>query len=125
MEKNTFLFAGNRHNIKRNTVANSYLELDNEESLTLYVISSEKVEEFEKANNIIRLDQDVFERLQTTRTIKDENNELTQVIIELPDNLKRTIRYDYNIMTREFNFKTNEAFNYINQNYKERSKKRI
>lgn len=125
MVKTTFLFVGYRHFIKSNTVSNSYLALDNDDIVNMYIIASDGVEEFEKNNNIIRLDEEVFNKLQTTRAIKNNNQEITQVFIELPDNIKRGIKYDYDYMTKEFSLSNEEASSYIKKDYKERSKTRV
>ncbi len=125
MVNGTFLFVGYRHFIKSNTVSNSYLKLDNEDTTDIYLISSAKVEEFEKNNNVIKLDEEVFNRLQSTRVIQNNKKDILQVHIELPDNIKRGIKYDYDYMTKEFSLSAKEASNYIKDDYKERSKKRI
>ena len=124
MEKGTFLFVGYRHFIKSNTVSNCYLKFDSEDTINTYIIASDRVEEFEKNNNIIKLDEEVFNKLQSTHVLKNGNQEITQVFIELPDNIKRAIKYDYNYMTKEFNLSNDEASSYIKEDYKERSKTR-
>ena len=73
----------------------------------------------------VRLDEEVFNKLQTTRAIKNNNQEITQVFIELPDNIKRGIKYDYDYMTKEFSLSNEEASSYIKKDYKERSKTRV
>ena len=124
MEKGTFLLVGYRHLMKDKSVFNCYLkldDLDNEDTLNMHILRSDEAEEFENDNDVIKLDDKVFDKLQTTRALKNENQEITQVIIELPDNLKRTVKYDYHILTKEFSFKKGEASNYIKENCKERS----
>lgn len=123
MVDGTFLFVGYRHFIKSNTVSNSYLKLDNEDTTDIYLISSAKVEEFEKNNNVIKLDEEVFNRLKSTRVIQNNKKDILQVHIELPDSIKRGIKYDYDYMTKEFSLSSNDASNYIKEDYKERSKK--
>ena len=121
MEKGTFLLVGYRHLMKDNSVYNCYLKLDDGDTLKIHILGSDEVEEFENNNDVIKLDDKVFDKLQTTRALKNENQEITQVIIELPDSLKRTVKYDYHLLTKEFSFKKGEASNYIKENCKERS----
>jgi len=121
-ERDKYVFVGTDYFLSSKTTAFTYLKLNNKVgSLERKYITECEHEEFKNNNDILYVDQNIFNYLIETKVF-DNNNEPTIIRRAFPDTICRDLVYMYNKIAVNYKFNDKDTINFINEDYKVRER---